>query len=254
MRAGSPLSARSTISQEPQAPLYWIAGRRYVASFPNPGQALTEPDGLLAAGGDLSVARLVEAYGLGIFPWYEDGQPILWWTPDPRAVLFPERFQPRRSLRREMKSGRFTVTFDRGFREVIKACAAPRAGQRGTWITADMHDAYLALHRQGLAHSVETWLDGELAGGLYGVALGRVFFGESMFSRVSNASKIALASLAGWLRDWDYRLIDCQVHSAHLDQFGVIRLPRPEFSHYLAAYCPAPPAAHAWRECDVLKP
>jgi len=197
--------------------------------FP-PVEAAT-PEGLLAIGGDLSVERLLEAYRHGIFPWYNPGQPILWWSPDPRAVLYPEKLKVSRSLRKTLKRGHLCVTFDTDFRAVMRACAAPRAQYPGggTWITDDMVRAYCALHEQGLAHSVEVWEGRVLAGGLYGVALGGVFFGESMFARATDASKVALVALVDRLRRWGYRLIDCQVPSSHLTSLGAEEIPRARF-------------------------
>lgn len=219
------------------------------ASFPDPVRALREPDGLLAVGGDLSPARLLYAYRHGIFPWYDADLPILWWSPDPRAVFYPDRLHVSRSLRRRLARGGFEISFDTAFHEVMRACAAPRPGQPagGTWINADMMQAYGRLHELGHAHSVEARVDGELAGGLYGVAIGRVFFGESMFSRMTDGSKIALVSLAARLHDWGYALIDCQVHSPHLESLGSMRLPRGEFLRLLAQLCEGPVRTDAWR-------
>jgi leucyl/phenylalanyl-tRNA--protein transferase len=177
--------------------------------FPPVEQALVEPNGLLAAGGDLSPERLLEAYTRGIFPWFNDEDPVLWWSPDPRMVLFPGKLHVSRTLRRTMRSPQFSVTLDRAFRDVMEGCAAPRANQDGTWITGDMMRAYARLAELGHAHSVEAWVDGTLAGGLYGVAIGRIFYGESMFSVKSNASKVALAWLARQLGRWNFGLIDC---------------------------------------------
>lgn len=192
---------------------------------------LSSPEGLLAVGGDLRPQRLIEAYRHGIFPWYSDGQPILWWSPDPRTVLYPRAVRISRSLRKVLRGGGFRIGLDGRFREVISACAAPRRGGRdvGTWITAEMIEAYCALHERGIAHSVEVYMDGSLAGGLYGVAIGRAFFGESMFSLASNASKIALVHLARQLEAWDFGLIDCQMPSGHLFNMGALSLPRSEF-------------------------
>ena len=188
-------------------------------------------DGLLAVGGDLSSERLLAAYRQGIFPWYNPGQPILWWSPDPRAVLYPEKLKISRSLRQTLKRGDLRVTFDTCFREVMLACAAPREQypQGGTWISGDMVEAYTRLHEMGYAHSIETWHENRLAGGLYGVALGGVFFGESMFTRETDASKTALVALIGKLREWAFALIDCQVPSAHLTSLGAEEIPRSVF-------------------------
>jgi len=204
--------------------------------FPAADQALDSPNGLLAAGGDLTPQRLISAYRQGIFPWYEEGQPILWWSPDPRAVLFPERLRIARSLRRTLRGNGHTVTLDRDFDAVVSACARPRPQQSGqTWITPDMFQAYRRLHQLGVAHSVEVWQEERLVGGLYGLALGAAFFGESMFSRVTDASKIALAWLSRQLQTWDYHLIDCQVSSEHLQRLGATDLPRADFLRALAA-------------------
>ena len=196
--------------------------------FPPPDHA--GPDGLLAVGGDLSSERLLLAYKLGIFPWYSEGQPILWWSPDPRLVLDLENFHISRRLRQILKKGVFKVTFDNAFESVIRACAtAPRRGQEGTWITPEMQAAYIRLHRQGFAHSAESWLEGELVGGIYGVSLGRCFFGESMFSYKSNASKAALATLVHRLKAWGFHMIDAQVTTEHLLSLGAKEIPRSLF-------------------------
>ncbi len=220
------------------------------APFPPVEAALREPDGLLAIGGDLHPRRLLRAYRAGIFPWYGEGQPILWWSPDPRAVLLPQRLHVSRSLRRTLRRGTFRVTVDRDFAAVIEACATvPRRGQDGTWITPEMAEAYRRLHVLGHAHSVEVWTrEGELAGGLYGVAIGRVFFGESMFSRRTDASKVALVALCRMLLAWGYRLIDCQVRSPHLERLGAELVPRRAFVRALERLCPLQPAPEAWRD------
>ncbi|MDR2166110.1 MAG: leucyl/phenylalanyl-tRNA--protein transferase [Zoogloeaceae bacterium] len=198
--------------------------------FPPVVRALREPNGLLAAGGDLSVFRLLAAYRQGIFPWFSEGEPILWWSPDPRMVLFPEKFTPSRSLAKTLRQGRYEVRLDTAFGAVVQACAQiPRPGQDGTWITDAMRAAYGALHRQGYAHSVETWIESELAGGLYGVAIGRMFYGESMFARRRDASKIAFAELARRLKVAGFGMIDCQVRTAHLASLGAREIPRAEF-------------------------
>jgi leucyl/phenylalanyl-tRNA--protein transferase len=198
-------------------------------SFPPPEQAT--PEGLLAVGGDLSSARLMQAYRSGIFPWYSSGQPILWWSPDPRTVLYPADLHISRSLRRSLRRGGFHATLDRDFAAVIHACAGKRDNdpEAGTWITDEMMQAYCRLYELGVAHSVETWRDGELVGGLYGVALGRAFFGESMFSRVSDASKVALVYLVRQLERWGYSVIDCQLPTPHLFSLGAIQVPRARF-------------------------
>ena len=188
-----------------------------------------DADGFLAAGGDLSPERLQCAYSLGIFPWYESGQPILWWSPDPRCVLYPAQFKTSRSLRKATQRASFSISYDRAFEAVIAACAEPRDLLGGTWITTDMHQAYCTLHALGCAHSVEVWQGDDLVGGLYGVSLGRVFYGESMFSRVSNASKYALKNLCENLLARDYHLIDCQLESQHLISLGASVIPRARF-------------------------
>lgn len=198
--------------------------------FPPVARALREPNGLLAAGGDLSPARLLAAYRHGIFPWFSPGDPILWWSPDPRMVLFPDRFRVSHSLAKTLRRHAFELRTDSAFEAVMRACAAPRGPDSGTWITAEMIAAYGELFRLGHAHSVEVWMDGELAGGLYGVALGGVFFGESMFSRQRDGSKIALAHLARqWQRWHPQGLIDCQMHTPHLASLGAQEIPRSEF-------------------------
>ncbi|MBB3191540.1 leucyl/phenylalanyl-tRNA--protein transferase [Halomonas cerina] len=210
-------------------------------AFPPPAAALDDPAGLLAAGGALTPAWLVAAYRRGIFPWFSDGQPILWWSPDPRLVLFPEEIRIRRSLRKRLRHAGFRITADRAFAEVMVSCAAPRDGQPGTWITADMQAAYGRLHRLGIAHSVEVWRHERLVGGLYGVALGPVFFGESMFSWVPDASKVALVHLAAAMQAGGGRLIDCQVHTPHLASLGARDIARPAFIGYLEEWLGNPP-------------
>ncbi len=195
---------------------------------------MRHPNGLLAAGGDLSVPRLLAAYRCGIFPWFSEGEPILWWSPDPRMVLFPAELKMSRSLDKTLRKGRFRITADTAFGRVIEACSAPRPGQSGTWITREMIEAYCALHEAGFAHSIESWLEGELVGGLYGVAIGRAFFGESMFSRSSDASKVALVALVRQLSRWQFGLIDCQIKTAHLASFGAREIARADFARRLA--------------------
>lgn len=226
---------------------YWIEANRYADRLPQVDSALDEPNGLLAAGGDLAPATLLAAYRLGVFPWYSEGQPILWWSPDPRTVLLPSKFHVSRSLDRCLRQQRFRVTANRNFAEVIAACGEAREIDAGTWITADMRAAYTALHDLGHAHSVECWQDDQLVGGLYGVALGRVFFGESMFSRASNASKVAMATLCRWLVRWGYALLDCQVASTHLRSLGAVDLPRARFVETLATLCTERASESAWR-------
>jgi len=221
-------------------------------SFPPVEQALREPDGLLAAGADLSPERLLTAYRNGIFPWYNTGQPVLWWSPDPRMVLFPAEFRMPRSLAKRLRRHDYEIRVDTAFEAVMRSCAAPRDDATGTWITPDMIAAYCTLHHLGHAHSVETWIGGELAGGLYGVALGRMFYGESMFTRVPDASKIALAHLVRRLEHRRFGMIDCQMNTAHLARFGAREIPRTEFSQRLAELVNCPPSAAAWRFDDDL--
>jgi len=218
--------------------LSWLSRRNL--DFPPLDQALREPNGLLALGGDLSPERLVNAYRHGCFPWFQEGQPILWWSPDPRMVLFPAELHVSRSLRKTQRQQRFEISFDRDFPAVIEACAGPRHYADGTWITPAMLEAYRELHRRGIAHSVEVWQDGQLVGGLYGLAIGRLFFGESMFSRVTDASKIGFITLVEQLRDSGFVLIDCQMHTSHLASFGARPIPRAEFAGYLARHLDAP--------------
>lgn len=199
------------------------------APFPPVERALRSPNGLLAAGGSLAPHRLLDAYRHGIFPWFNEGDPILWWSPDPRMVLFPEEFKASRSLRKALRKNIYEIRPDTAFEAVMRACSAPRKGQAGTWISEDMIAAYLRLHRMGLAHSVEAWHEGELAGGLYGIGLGRMFYGESMFSHASNASKIALAHLARQLERWQFGMIDCQMNTPHLASLGAREIPRSKF-------------------------
>lgn len=215
--------------------LAWLEPGSPAESFPDPRRALREPNGLLAAGGDLSPQRLIAAYRHGIFPWFSEGQPILWWCPDPRAILTPDEFHVSRRLRRTLRSGRFEVSVDQRFGEVIRLCAATRQAS-GTWITADMMAAYDDLHALGFAHSVEVWMNGELAGGVYGIGLGRVFFGESMVSIRADASKVALTKLMAVARSSGISLIDCQMPSAHLARLGSRLMPRPEFLQLLERY------------------
>src|SRR5512146_498864 len=215
--------------------------------FPPVARALRHPNGLLAAGADLSVERLIDAYRRGIFPWYSEGQPLLWWSPDPRMVLFPPELRIARSLKKRLRRRDYEVRADTCFEAAMRACAAPRAEESGTWITEDMVTAYTALNRSGFAHSVETWIDGELAGGLYGVALGRMFYGESMFMRVADASKIALAHLVRQIERWGFGMIDCQMKTAHLAAFGAREIPRAKFMRKVVELVNYPAPASPWR-------
>lgn len=220
--------------------------------FPPVETALRDPDGLLAAGGALTPAWLLAAYRHGIFPWYSDDQPILWWSPDPRMVLVPGEIRVRRSLAKRLRNGGFTVTADRAFEAVMAACAAPRDGQPGTWITDEMRAAYARLHALGAAHSVEVWHEDALVGGLYGIAMGPVFFGESMFSRAPDASKIALVRLARAMSAGGGRLIDCQMHTDHLASLGARDIARSEFIGYLDEWLGDP--AHGRRDTAASAP
>ncbi len=215
--------------------------------FPDPSTA--PGDFPLAAGGDLSPERLLFAYSLGIFPWYSEDEPILWWSPDPRMVLFPENLKISKSLKKVLKNKGFAVKFDTNFEEVIKSCAyVPRPGQDGTWLNADMIDAYIELHKLGYAHSVETYLDGKLVGGLYGIALGGTFFGESMFHKVSNASKVAFVHLVRKLKDLDFDMIDCQQSTPHMARFGAVEIPRKEFLERLSKSLKKPTIRGKWSD------
>ncbi len=221
--------------------------------FPPVEHALDEPNGLLAAGGGLNEARLLEAYSRGIFPWFGDGDPVLWWSPDPRVVLPTDAVHVSRSLARRLRKKDYRLTLDHAFGDVLHGCAAPRAGERGTWITSSMKRAYHRLHRAGHAHSIEVWMDDELAGGLYGVALGRMFYGESMFSRRADGSKIALVALAAQLARWQFPLIDCQMATSHLARLGSREMPRPEFVRRVARLVQEPAPPLPWRlDADLL--
>ena len=214
--------------------------------FPSPHLALHEPNGLLAVGATLSPRRLLDAYGKGIFPWFSEGEPILWWSPDPRMVLYPWEFSPAHSLRKVLRNKDYEVRVDTAFEDVLRACSAPRAGQQGTWINEAMIQAYLTLHRSGHAHSFETWSGGALVGGLYGVALGGAFFGESMFSRQTDASKIAFCHLVAHLQLNAFRLLDCQMHTSHLASLGAREVTREEFLASLARCIRLPNRIGTW--------
>lgn len=226
--------------------IYWLSPD-HPELFPDVERALRDPNGLLAAGGDLSQQRLLAAYRRGIFPWYSQGEPILWWSPDPRAVLHPSAIRISRSLRKTLNKRAFDVTLDRAFAAVLRACAGPRHGASGTWITSELFEAFCQLHEAGHAHSVECWQDDQLVGGLYGLAIGKVFFGESMFSRVTDASKVALVHLAWQLQRWGFGVIDCQVSSAHLSSLGAVDIPRRDFVRLLSQWCVLPGMPGPWR-------
>lgn len=226
----------------------WLAAG---TPFPEVETALTEPNGLLCAGADLSPGRLLAAYRRGIFPWFSAGDPILWWSPDPRMVLIPQHFHASHSLRRRLRQRDHEVRLDTAFAEVVAHCAGtPRNGQNGTWITDSIQNAYIRLHELGFAHSVETWIDGHLAGGLYGIELGRVFFGESMFAHARDASKISLAHLARFLAERDFAMIDCQMSTPHLASLGAREIERTRFSGILEAAI-GTPVASPWRSGDA---
>lgn len=234
------------------SPIPWLSPKHY--GFPDPSLALDEPNGLLAVGGDLSPERILSAYRQGIFPWFNPGDPILWWSPNPRAVVFPTQLHISKSLRKTLRKGVYRVTFDQCFREVMHACAAPRSYADGTWISADIIAGYSALHERGFAHSVEVWLDDELVGGLYGMALGKVFFGESMFSRANDASKVGFAHLVRQLCAWDFQLIDCQVANEHLSSLGAVAIAREEFQQMLINFVHIPaPCVLPWSSIEIAR-
>jgi leucyl/phenylalanyl-tRNA--protein transferase len=233
--------------------LYLLDPNAPNSPFPDVSLAEREPDGLLAVGGDLSVPRLVNAYRHGIFPWFNAGDPILWWSPDPRTVLVPSRLHVSRSLRKTLRRGLFEVTMDRAFDRVIAACAGPRPDSEGTWLVPQMIRAYEQLHREGWAHSVEVWSNGELVGGLYGVAIGRAFFGESMFSRASDASKVALVHLCRTLEEWDFGLVDCQVLTGHLLRMGAAQIAREDFVELLDRLCAHPEPPGSWYQRSPIQ-
>ncbi len=214
--------------------------------FPPLEAALLRPNGLLAVGGDLSPSRLIEAYRHGIFPWFNEGEPILWWSPDPRMVLFPQELKISRSLRKTLKRGNYEIRADSVFKQVMEACAAPRGEHTGTWIHAEMIAAYGRLYEMGMAHSMETWIEGELVGGLYGVGQGKMFFGESMFSRVSDASKIAFVHLVAQLQRWGFEMIDCQMKTEHLASLGAREISRNEFRQKLKELVHYPERGKKW--------
>jgi leucyl/phenylalanyl-tRNA---protein transferase len=234
--------------------IVWLSERDSPDAFPPADRALREPDGLLAAGGDLSPARLLAAYQRGIFPWYSYGQPILWWCPDPRAVLIPQEFKTSRSLAKSMRNKGMEVRVDTDFKGVIEACGSEDIRPGGTWLSTEMRAAYHRLHQLGYAHSVETWQEGRLVGGLYGVAIGEVFFGESMFSTERDASKIALRTLCDCLIAYGFRLIDCQMATSHLMSLGAKLMPRAEFVALLASHATLDVPAQRWGHSSSLEP
>jgi leucyl/phenylalanyl-tRNA--protein transferase len=216
------------------------------APFPPTANALLHPNGLLAWGGGLEPERLLRAYSAGLFPWYSEGEPILWWTPNPRCVLFPDQVYRSQRTRRRFNGGHFRVTADSAFQQVIEACAQPRNGIPGTWINADLQKAFVALHRLGHAHSVEVWRNEHLVGGVYGMAIGRIFFAESMFSRETDTSKIALIALCEHLISWSFGLLDCQVSNPHLLSMGATEIPRVEFEAQLQKLTVQPSPVGSW--------
>lgn len=231
--------------------IIWLGPDDPYDAFPPIDTALSEPGGLLAAGGDLSTDRLLYAYRHGIFPWYEDGQPLLWWSPDPRCVLQQGSYHLSRRLRRYLRQSSAEVRFNTSFSNVIRACAAPRRSGQGTWITPDMITAFERLHGEGWAHSVEIWQDGSLVGGLYGLGIGRVFFGESMFSDDANASKIALLTLSRMMDSNELGIIDCQVDSSHLLSLGATLIPRREFAGVLESLCQPATRFENWPSAPI---
>lgn len=218
--------------------LYWLNDDDLW--FPEPSSALEEPNGLVAVGGDLSPERILAAYRLGIFPWFNPGDPILWWSPNPRTVVFPHQLHISKSLRKTLRKGCYKVTFDNCFEAVMRACAAPRVYADGTWISDEVIAGYCELHRRGFAHSVEVWQGDSLVGGLYGIALGQLFFGESMFSRATDASKVGFAHLVRQLTRWDFKAIDCQVANDHLFSLGAVEIPREDFQQLLINFANEP--------------
>jgi len=228
--------------------LTYLNARDPNQAFPALEKALVEPDGLLAIGGCLTEQRLLNAYRQGIFPWYGRGEPILWWSPNPRTVVFPDKLHISQSLRKTLRKAVYSVSFDQAFNAVIDACAKPRSSDSGTWISKDIKHAYCQLHHSGIAHSVETWHNGELVGGLYGLAIGQVFFGESMFHSRTDASKVAFAELVGQLIAWDYQLIDCQVYNPHLASLGAEEIPRSYFKGLLDRLVDQPASPLAWQQ------
>ena len=227
--------------------LHWLDPRDADQPFPPPHRAMRDPNGLLAIGGDLSVTRLIRAYSSGIFPWFNPNEPILWWSPDPRAILAPSAFHTSHSLAKRIRQADFAVTMDCAFNEVLEGCGGARGARSDTWLGSDMKRAYAELHAIGLCHSVEVWRLGQLIGGLYGVSVGLVFFGESMFSRATDASKLALHYLARQLDAWRFTMIDCQISSAHLHRLGARDISRERFLAELKRAAAAPGRTGAWR-------
>ncbi len=242
------IASLKTTTKKHSFPMIYLLASDPDTPFPDIELAEIEPNGLLAVGGDLSATRLLNAYRSGIFPWYNEDQPILWWSPNPRTVFFPNQLKISRSLRKTVKRAHYTATFDHAFSDVIYACSEPRNLEEGTWLNREMMQAYNELHQLGHAHSVEIWQDDNLVGGLYGISIGHVFYGESMFSRVNNASKLALIHLANKLAEWEHKMIDCQVHSEHLVTLGAIEISRQSFKKNLHRWCDLPHQQGSWKD------
>ena len=235
----------------PDSQLYWVADNVIRYEFPDVERALRDPNGLLAIGGDLSPRRLLDAYSAGIFPWFSKGQPILWWSPNPRCVLEPGGLRISRSLRKTLRSARFRVTCNQAYADVVQQCSLPRRDTADTWITPEVRRAFVDMYELGHGLSMECWQEGRLVGGLYGLVIGRIFFGESMFSHAADASKVAMVHLAHELGSRGYRLIDCQIHSAHLQSLGARPMPRRMFVSVLRNYCPRSAATDWPRESTL---
>ncbi|WP_444900636.1 leucyl/phenylalanyl-tRNA--protein transferase [Microbulbifer sp. VAAC004] len=233
------------MARNTQSRLMWLDHNHI--DFPSTQTALDDPNGLLAAGGDLSPEWLLAAYRRGIFPWFSEDQPILWWSPSPRCVVIPSNFHIGRSLRKTLRRGIFSVTFDQAFEQVIEGCRLPRSSEDGTWITDEMTEAYIDMHHLGHAHSVEVWREGRLVGGLYGLSIGRIFFGESMFHRETDASKVAFVHLVRQLELWGCPLIDCQVSNPHLSSLGAVEMCRRDFEHLLEDGLIQPAFPQPWK-------
>ena len=233
--------------------LPWLDPNNPDSPYPDPDTALDDPEGLLAAGGDLTSTRILNAYNAGIFPWYQDDQPILWWSPNPRGVIYPKQFIAHKSVLRTLKRNKWHISFDQSFKQVIQACAEPRSYSEETWITHEMLEAYCELHRLGHAHSVEVWSsENQLVGGIYGLAIGRMFAGESMFSRANDASKIALLYLCAYLDTWGYAMVDTQLPSQHLSSLGGIAIQRDEYLNTLAELRQQSVKSEAWQPGMVM--
>ncbi len=231
--------------------IFQLQGTEPTMPFPSPELATRKPDGLLAVGGDLSKDRLLQAYSQGIFPWYSQGQPILWWCPDPRAVIYPENIHISRSLYKQIKKGGLSLKIDRNFPMVISSCAAPRQNQEGTWLLPEMRLAYQNMFNNDYAHSIELWQKNKLVGGLYGICIGSVFFGESMFSGIPNASKIIMVYLMDLLKKYNFAFMDCQIFNPHLGKMGAIEIPRARFLSELSIALRKKPSPDVWNQSDI---